>query len=98
MRSVNVSEYVQRSGGSVYTNLKSYIEELQDYMNKIPSDYKDTAIINISAYEDYSSPSVCIDIYFTRPENSSEKKERLDREKAYEDRRIADAKKVLGIT
>lgn len=77
--------------------VKDVVELLDDELKKIPEDKREEAYIDIDSWEEYGSARTEIRIKFTRLETWDEVEKRLAQAKVQEDRRIAEAKKILGI-
>lgn len=90
-----VRERIYRNGGEYGGTLRLFLNNLQELQSLSPDK---ELLIDIEAYDDYESPSVSVEVYFYRDETDFELKERTERDKAWQDRKIADAKKLLGIT
>jgi len=63
----------------------------------LPEDKKEEAYLEIDCYSNYDSPSYDVTICYTRLETLDETEKRTNQEKIWHERKVAEAKKVLGI-
>lgn len=83
-------------GYGVSESLSSFIETLKEKLALVPEGYE--AKIEIDSHMEYDSSYVDIEVYYTREETDQEEQERVSKENIYKNQRIAEAKKLLGIT
>lgn len=77
--------------------ITSLAQFFADELAKIPEDKREDAYLDIDCYSNYDSPSYDVSIVYSRLETWDEVEKRLAQEKVWAERRIAEAKKVLGI-
>ena len=68
-------------GGWIPGNLGDAIAWLQNFLEKVPAEYRDSAWIEISSYDDYGSSIVDIEISYKRPPTEADKQQRLNEER-----------------
>lgn len=80
-----------------YCNLENCIKNLKEAFDKVPEEFRGSAIFYIDYGEEYGSPYARQQIEYQRPETDKEFNQRRAWKENYEARRIADAKRLLGI-
>lgn len=63
--------------------LTKVIARLQEVLAGIPEEYRDSADMDVSAYDEYGSSYVSVEITYRRPETDQEMEAREFREEAY---------------
>jgi len=83
-------------------NLSKAIGFLQNYLNEIPADFRDSAKIEISSSIDYDSTTEDMRIYYTRPATEEEIAKRMrteilryEQQKRWAEEQLARAKAQL---
>lgn len=80
-----------------YCNLEDCIKNLKEAFDKVPEKLRDSARFHIDYGEEYGSPYAHQQIEYQRPETDEEFNQRKAWKENWEARRIADAKRILGI-
>jgi len=89
--------HVLHKGGMEYAaTLSAFIKTLQEVASTAPN--PEEVLIDLDAREEYGSASVDLEVYFLRLETDGEEQVRVQRENYYKNQRIAEAKKLLGIS
>lgn len=94
-KKIIVEQLVRKSSLKYSKSLSDFIKDLEELQSLYP---ERDLLIDIDSHMDYDDSSPIVKIYFRREETDKEKEKREANNKYWEDRRIADAKKLLGIT
>ena len=83
--------------GTVYgEKLDDFISRLKEAASKAP--YPDQVEISIDSYTEYDSSSPDVELYYYRLETDQEEQDRVSTENFWKNQRIAEAKKLLGLS
>ena len=80
-----------------YCNLEECITHLNNAFNEVPKEGRESAKFLVEYGEEYGSAYTKQKIIYSRPETDVEMNKRIAQQEAWELRKIADAKKLLGI-
>lgn len=81
-----------------YDPIKQVVKTLLTELEALPEEVRDKAYFRSDYERDYDGDyRTTLEIVWERDETPEEEKARLDCAKLWEERRIADAKKILGI-
>ena len=90
---VRVPIYIDIDG----LKFEDVISQLTNAFNSVPEQYRKTAYVSLDVYESYGDVTLDQFVVYHRDETDEEMNARIKRENDWEARRIADAKKLLGI-
>ncbi len=96
MSKKEVRQVLHKGGYEYATPLTVFIKTLEEVASMAPE--PDKVLIDIDSNFEYDSSTVDIEIYFIRLETDGEEQARVQSENYYKNQRIAEAKKLLGIS